>query len=104
MRTSPSQPSSRARSATARIGTLATLPVFFDLKGKPVLVIGGTEGAAWKAELLAAAGADVEVHASEFCNEMTWKLVDMPTEKRVSSASSVRSAASRDFCAASSCL
>ena len=70
MRTSPSQPSSRARSATARIGTLATLPVFFDLKGKPVLVIGGTEGAAWKAELLAAAGADVEVHASEFCNEM----------------------------------
>jgi uroporphyrin-III C-methyltransferase/precorrin-2 dehydrogenase/sirohydrochlorin ferrochelatase len=44
-----------------RIGQLATLPVFFDLKGKPVLVAGGSDGAAWKAELLAACGADVHV-------------------------------------------
>jgi uroporphyrin-III C-methyltransferase/precorrin-2 dehydrogenase/sirohydrochlorin ferrochelatase len=44
-----------------RIGQLATLPVFFDLKGKRVLVAGGSDAAAWKAELLAACGAEVHV-------------------------------------------
>ncbi|MGM4986598.1 siroheme synthase CysG [Rhizobium sp. 11_C7_N12_5] len=44
-----------------RIAPLASLPVFFDLKGKSVLVAGGSDGAAWKAELLAAAGAEVHV-------------------------------------------
>jgi len=44
-----------------RIATLASLPVFFDLKGKTVLVAGGSDGAAWKAELLAATGAEVHV-------------------------------------------
>ncbi|EAU41643.1 hypothetical protein FP2506_14459 [Fulvimarina pelagi HTCC2506] len=38
-----------------RMGALATLPVFFDLKGKRVVITGGGAGAAWKAELLAAA-------------------------------------------------
>lgn len=45
-----------------RIASLASLPVFFDLKGKSVLVAGGSDGAAWKAELLAAAGAEVHVY------------------------------------------
>jgi uroporphyrin-III C-methyltransferase / precorrin-2 dehydrogenase / sirohydrochlorin ferrochelatase len=67
---SPSQQSKRPQSSSARIGTLATLPVFFDLNGKPVLLIGGTEAATWKAELLVATGANVEVHATEFCAEM----------------------------------
>ncbi|NTJ64483.1 uroporphyrinogen-III C-methyltransferase [Agrobacterium rhizogenes] len=44
-----------------RIAPLASLPVFFDLKGKSVLVAGGSDGSAWKAELLAAAGAEVHV-------------------------------------------
>ncbi|MGV2184551.1 NAD(P)-dependent oxidoreductase [Rhizobium rhizogenes] len=44
-----------------RIAPLASLPVFFDLKEKSVLVAGGSDGAAWKAELLAAAGAEVHV-------------------------------------------
>jgi uroporphyrin-III C-methyltransferase / precorrin-2 dehydrogenase / sirohydrochlorin ferrochelatase len=70
MQISPSQPNRRGQPATARIGTLAALPVFFDLKDRPVLLIGGTEAAAWKAELLAAAGAYVEVHALEFCSQM----------------------------------
>lgn len=52
-----------AERRTARIGKLAVLPVFFDLQGENVLVIGGTEAAAWKAELLAAAGARVLIHA-----------------------------------------
>lgn len=67
---SPSQPSKRQQSSSARIGALATLPVFFDLKGKAVLLIGGTEAATWKAELIAATGAKIEVHSTEFCNEM----------------------------------
>jgi len=44
-----------------RIGALATLPVFFDLAGKPVLIAGGSEAAAWKAELLLACGAEAHL-------------------------------------------
>lgn len=50
-------------SRTGRIGELATLPVFLDLKGKPVLVAGESDGAAWKAELLASCGAEVHLFA-----------------------------------------
>jgi uroporphyrin-III C-methyltransferase/precorrin-2 dehydrogenase/sirohydrochlorin ferrochelatase len=46
-----------------RIGELATLPVFLDLKGKPVLVAGESDGAAWKGELLASCGAEVHLFA-----------------------------------------
>ncbi|NGO55745.1 siroheme synthase CysG [Allomesorhizobium camelthorni] len=49
--------------APARIQPLAVLPVFLDLTGKRAVVAGGSDGAAWKAELLAAAGARVEVYA-----------------------------------------
>lgn len=52
------------------IAPLATLPVFFKLRGRRVLVAGGTPSAVWKAELLAAAGARVVVVASEPCAEM----------------------------------
>lgn len=55
---------------SARIAPLAVLPVFFDLQGKRVVVIGGSEPAAWKIELLAAAGARVEVFAGEICEEL----------------------------------
>jgi uroporphyrin-III C-methyltransferase/precorrin-2 dehydrogenase/sirohydrochlorin ferrochelatase len=53
-----------------RLGRLAKLPVFFDLRGKRAVLVGGSPGAAWKAELLAAAGAYVEVYATEICAEM----------------------------------
>lgn len=46
-----------------RMDNLATLPVFFKLKGKRAVVAGGSDAAAWKAELLAAAGAEVHVFA-----------------------------------------
>lgn len=52
---------------------LARLPVFYALSGKRVLVAGGGEPAVWKAELLSAAGARVEVIAEEICAEM-WHL------------------------------
>jgi uroporphyrin-III C-methyltransferase/precorrin-2 dehydrogenase/sirohydrochlorin ferrochelatase len=49
----------------ARIQPLSVLPVFMDLRGRRAIVAGGSEGAAWKAELLAAAGASVHVHAPQ---------------------------------------
>ena len=41
----------------ARIAPLAMLPLFHKLDGRKAVVAGGSEGALWKAELLAAAGA-----------------------------------------------
>ena len=46
-----------------RLAPLAKLPVFFDLAGRPVLVIGGGEPVIWKAELLLAAGAQLTLLA-----------------------------------------
>jgi uroporphyrin-III C-methyltransferase/precorrin-2 dehydrogenase/sirohydrochlorin ferrochelatase len=45
------------------MGALARLPAFFALEGKRAVVAGGTPAAAWKAELLSAAGARVDVFA-----------------------------------------
>src|SRR5579884_123890 len=53
-----------------RMRPLARLPVFFALDGKRALIAGGSPAAAWKAELLAAAGARVEIYADEICAEM----------------------------------
>lgn len=47
---------------TRRMEALATLPVFFKMNGKRAVVAGGSDAAAWKAELLAAAGAIVHVY------------------------------------------
>ena len=52
-----------SRRTLARMAPLAKLPVFWSLEGKRVVVAGGTDGAAWKAELLAACGAEVHVYA-----------------------------------------
>lgn len=53
-----------------RMGRLAKLPVFFDLAGKRAVLAGGTAAAAWKVELLAAAGANVEIYAIELEPQM----------------------------------
>ncbi|MEM7300424.1 MAG: NAD(P)-dependent oxidoreductase [Pseudomonadota bacterium] len=53
----------RRRKRSARIGVLATLPVFLPLTGQKVVLAGGSEAAAWKGELLAASGAIVHVFA-----------------------------------------
>jgi len=50
-----------AEIATSRIGALARLPAFFALEGKRAIVAGGSAAATWKAELLSAAGAEVQV-------------------------------------------
>jgi len=49
---------------------LATLPVFYALAGRRVVVIGGGEAAAWKVDLAAATGAKVDVFAAEPCDKL----------------------------------
>jgi uroporphyrin-III C-methyltransferase/precorrin-2 dehydrogenase/sirohydrochlorin ferrochelatase len=49
---------------------LARLPVFYALGSKRAVVAGGSAAAAWKAELLSAAGAAVDVYATEPSQEM----------------------------------
>jgi uroporphyrin-III C-methyltransferase/precorrin-2 dehydrogenase/sirohydrochlorin ferrochelatase len=61
-----------------RISPLASVPLFFKLKGKRVVVAGGNPAAAWKAELLSAAEASVEVWAPEPCVEMRALAADPP--------------------------
>ncbi|UOM36930.1 siroheme synthase CysG [Acuticoccus sp. I52.16.1] len=59
-----------AEAAPQRLGELAVLPVFLGLKGRRGVLAGGSEAATWKAEVLAAAGADVDVYAAEPTEEM----------------------------------
>ena len=53
-----------------RMQALARLPIFLALAGKRALVAGNGAPVAWKAELLAAAGADVAVFAERPCEEL----------------------------------
>ena len=43
----------------ARIGPLPNLPLFHKLAGRKAVVVGASDAASWKAELLTAAGAEV---------------------------------------------
>ncbi len=63
---------------SGRIGPLATLPVFLLLGGKRAVIAGGSAAAAWKAELLSAAGACVDVFAEEISIELRAVTVDPP--------------------------
>jgi uroporphyrin-III C-methyltransferase/precorrin-2 dehydrogenase/sirohydrochlorin ferrochelatase len=57
---------------------LATLPLFFPLAGRRAVVVGGSEAAAWKAELMSAAGAVVMVLGVEPCAELETLAADPP--------------------------
>lgn len=61
----PNKPVVRKRRRPERMAPLAVLPVFHKLQGRTVLLAGGSDAAAWKGELLAAAGAHVHVYAEE---------------------------------------
>jgi uroporphyrin-III C-methyltransferase / precorrin-2 dehydrogenase / sirohydrochlorin ferrochelatase len=67
MARTPRQP---AEAQPPRMGALAKLPVFLDLAGKRAVMAGGTAPAAWKAELLAAAGAEVHIYSVEIGPEL----------------------------------
>lgn len=47
----------------ARIEPLATLPLFLKLGGRKAVLAGASESALWKAEMLAAAGAELHIFA-----------------------------------------
>ncbi len=57
-----------------RMAPLAKLPIFLDLGGRRAVVVGCSAAAAWKAELLAAAGAEVELFAAEEPHEQIHRL------------------------------
>jgi uroporphyrin-III C-methyltransferase/precorrin-2 dehydrogenase/sirohydrochlorin ferrochelatase len=52
--------------------------VFLALEGRRAVVAGGSPAAAWKAELLSASGAHVEVYALEACDELLQLAADPP--------------------------
>jgi uroporphyrin-III C-methyltransferase/precorrin-2 dehydrogenase/sirohydrochlorin ferrochelatase len=52
--------------------------VFYALDGKRVVLAGGSQAAAWKAELLSAAGAQVDVYADEIGDDMLMLIADPP--------------------------
>src|ERR1700731_483503 len=55
---------------STRMAALSRLPAFFALQGKRGLVVGGTQAAIWKAELLSGAGAQVAVSAPAPAQDM----------------------------------
>jgi uroporphyrin-III C-methyltransferase / precorrin-2 dehydrogenase / sirohydrochlorin ferrochelatase len=59
-----------AEIGATRIGTLSRLPAFFALEGKRAVVAGGSPAATWKAEVLSATGARVDVFAVAASEEM----------------------------------
>lgn len=61
-----------------RMGPLSRLPVFLSLQGGRAVVAGGTPAAAWKAELLSAAGANVEVYAEGPSQDMQALVAEAP--------------------------
>ncbi len=61
-----------------RLESLATLPVFFKLRDKKVVLAGDSEAVAWKAELLAATGALVALFAPHPCEKLAELIADVP--------------------------
>lgn len=62
----PSRSRTPQETAPSRMDPLALLPVFFKLRDQRAVLAGGSEPALWKAELLAATGAHVDVCAETF--------------------------------------
>ncbi|MCA0424361.1 MAG: bifunctional precorrin-2 dehydrogenase/sirohydrochlorin ferrochelatase [Proteobacteria bacterium] len=56
--------------ANGGFAAISKLPIFLDLAGRRAVLAGNTPGLAWKAELIAAAGADVQVFAPEPSDEL----------------------------------
>jgi len=77
---------------------LARLPVFLALDNKRAVLAGGSAAAAWKAELLSAAGARVDVYAAEVSDEIAAIVANPPrgaimVRKRAWSAADLAGAA-----------
>jgi uroporphyrin-III C-methyltransferase/precorrin-2 dehydrogenase/sirohydrochlorin ferrochelatase len=72
-----------AETAPQRMGPLAKLPVFLNLAGKRAVVVGGSAAAAWKCELLAAAGARVEVYAETLEPDMAFCIANASVDNPI---------------------
>lgn len=72
---------SNAGRAPSRMELLAKLPVFWNLTGRRVVLAGGSDAAAWKAELLAACGAEVHVFARQEELSPTFQSLLKPTRE-----------------------
>ncbi len=68
-------PNSRRKRSPKAIDDLAVLPIFYKLADKRVVLAGGSDAAAWKADLLAASGAQVHIYTEECSLEMEELLV-----------------------------
>src|SRR5262245_56706248 len=67
-----------AEAPSPSMAPLTRLPVFLALDGKRAIVAGNSPAAAWKTELLSAAGATVEVFADHPCAELRNIAADAP--------------------------
>ena len=65
----------------SRIAALARLPVFFALQNRRVVIAGGSDAAAWKVELLAAAGAHIALYAEDVSDELEAIVATLPTDQ-----------------------
>lgn len=79
----PASQMSPASTRPPRLGALAKLPVFFDLKGRDVLLVGADEPAVWKAELILAAGARLRVVATDLHPDFAPLLAGHPDRVRL---------------------
>lgn len=59
-----------ARPGVTGLERIPKLPVFLDLQGHKALLAGDTPGLAWKAELIASAGANVHIASPEPCEAL----------------------------------
>ena len=57
--------------------------MFFALHGKRAVIAGGSPAAAWKVELLSAAGASVDVYAVDACSELLQLAAERPAAGNV---------------------
>ncbi|WP_193368730.1 siroheme synthase CysG [Pelagibius marinus] len=71
-------PDRRPAELPGRIEPLAKLPVFVSLRDRTAVVVGGSAAAAWKVELLAAAGAGVTVFAADLSAELRAVAENLP--------------------------
>src|SRR5947209_871794 len=70
VRLPPAMTRSPHEAPTPRMAALARLPIFLALEGKRAILVGGSAAAAWKAELLSAAGARVDAYAQNPSEEL----------------------------------
>ena len=73
-----SEPRKPSEAKPPRMEALSRLPLFFALEGKRALVAGHSAAAAWKAELLSATGASVDVYAEAPGEELLSLVAEPP--------------------------